>query len=118
MILVDTSVWIDHLRNGNEGLSELLLNDEVACHPMIIGELACGNLKRRQEILELMNTLPSLERVSDEEIIFFIEQHCLYGRGLGLVDTHLLASCTLAHTSLWTFDSHLQQVADELGDKL
>ena len=116
-MLVDTSVWVDHLRNGNDALAELLLRGEVACHPMVIGELACGNLKRRNEILALLQALPSIERVSDDEILFFIEQHQLYGLGLGLVDIHLLASCAISYTSLWTLDNRLQRAADELTKK-
>ena len=117
MILVDTAVWVDHLRNGNDTLAELLLKDEVACHPMVIGELACGNLKRRKELLALLHALPTIERVSDDEILFFIEQHHLSGLGLGLVDIHLLASCAISHTALWTLDSRLQRAADELTKK-
>ena len=115
MTLVDTSVWVDHLRNGNDALAELLLRDEVACHPMVIGELACGNLKRRKEILALLQALPTVECVSDDELLFFIGQHRLSGLGLGLVDVHLLASCAISHTSLWTLDSRLQRAADELS---
>lgn len=114
MILVDTSVWVDHLRNGNDALSERLLKDEVACHPMIIGELACGNLKRRKELLALFHALPSTERVSDDEALFFIEQHRLSGRGLGLVDIHILASCAISHATLWTLDRRLQRAADDV----
>jgi predicted nucleic acid-binding protein len=114
MILVDTSVWVDHLRNGNETLAELLLKDEVLCHPMVVGELACGNLKRRKELLALLHALPSAERVSDDEVLFFIEQHRLSGRGLGLVDAHILASCAINHATLWTYDSRLQRAADEI----
>lgn len=114
MILVDTSVWVDHLRNGNDTLAELLFKDEVSCHPMVIGELACGNLKRRKELLALLHALPSVERVSDDEILFFIEQHHLGGRGLGLVDIHILASCAISHARLWTFDSRLQRAADDI----
>ena len=114
MILVDTSVWVDHLRNGNDALSERLLKDEVVCHPMVIGELACGHLKRRKEILALLHALPAIERVSDEEVLFFIDKHRLAGRGLGLVDVHILASCVMSQTPLWTMDSRLQQVANTL----
>ena len=117
MILVDTSVWVDHLRNGNDTLSELLLKDEVACHPLVIGELACGNLKHRKELLSLLHALPTNERVSDDEILFFIEQHRLFGRGLGLVDIHILASCVISQTALWTLDRRLQQAADDLSRK-
>ena len=117
MTLVDTSVWVDHLRNGNDALSELLLKDEVVRHPMVIGELACGNLKRRKELLSLLHALPTVERVSDDEILFFIEQHRLSGRGLGLVDVHILASCVISRTPLWTLDGRLQQAANDLADK-
>ena len=117
MILVDTSVWVDHLRNGNDTLSERLLKDEVACHPMVIGELACGNLKRRKELLALLHALPAVERVSDDEILFFIEQHRLSGRGLGLVDIHILASCVISQTPLWTLDDRLRQAANDLWGK-
>lgn len=116
MILVDTSVWVDHLRNGNDALSERLLKNEVSCHPMIIGELACGNLKRRKEILALLHALPTVGRVSADEILFFIEQHRLSGRGLGLVDIHILASCVISRTPLWTMDGRLRQAANELAD--
>lgn len=117
MTLVDTSVWVDHLRNSNAGLSELLLTDEVVCHPMVIGELACGNLKRRKELLALLHALPTVERVSDDEMLFFIEQHRLFGRGLGLVDVHILASCVISQTPLWTLDGRLQQAANALTEK-
>lgn len=115
MVLVDTSVWVDHLRNGNDALTELLSQDEVACHPMVVGELACWNLKRRKELLALLHALPSIERVSDDEILFFIEQHRLGGRGLGLVDIHILASCVISHTTLWTLDSRLQRAAKDIS---
>ncbi len=117
MTLVDTSVWVDHLRNGNGTLAELLLKDEVACHPMVIGELACGNLKRRKELLALLHALPAIERVSDDEIFFFIEQQRLSGRGLGLVDIHLLASCAISHASVWTLDHRLRRAADGITKK-
>ena len=117
MTLVDTSVWVDHLRNGNDALSERLLKDEVACHPMVIGELACGNLKRRKELLALLHALPAVERVSDDEILFFMDQHRLFGRGLGLVDVHILASCVISQTPLWTLDGRLQEAADDLSGK-
>lgn len=117
MTLVDTSVWVDHLRNGNDALSELLLKGEVACHPMVIGELACGNLKRRKELLTLLHALPTVECVSDDEILFFIEQHRLSGRGLGLVDIHILASSAISITPLWTLDGRLQRAANDLADQ-
>jgi hypothetical protein len=81
---------------------------------MVIGELACGNLKQRTEILSLLHSLPALQRVSDDEILFFIDTHRLFGRGLGLTDIHLLASCRLAKCGLWTLDKGLQKAAVEL----
>ena len=114
MILVDTSVWIDHLRYGNPRLKELLLSESAACHPFVIGELACGNLGNRAETLSLMHALPSLPVAEDGEILYFIESHRLMGRGLGLVDIHLLASAELGEASLWTLDKRLQKAAREL----
>lgn len=114
MTLVDTSVWVDHLRNGNAQLSELLMAESVACHGMIIGELACGHLTQRTEILSLLHALPTIPRVSDEEVLFFIEKHRLFGRGLGLIDMHLLASSKLAQCELWTLDRGLQRAAAEI----
>lgn len=117
MILADTSVWVDHFRRGNRRLSELLERQEVACHPFVIDELACGGLGRRKEILSLLHALPSLERVSDDDILFCIEHHRLFGRGLGLTDVHLLASCLLSGTALWTLDRSLQAAAAALMRK-
>ena len=117
MTLVDTSVWVDHLRNGNSTLGDLLLRNEVTCHPMVIGELACGNLKNRKEILSLLHALPTIESVSDDEILFFVEENRLFGHGLGLVDIHLLASCALARMPLWTLDKRLQKSAADLLEK-
>ena len=114
MTLVDTSVWVDHLRNGNARLADMLVAEHVACHPMVIGELACGNLKQRKEILSLLHALPSLPRISDDEVLFFVEEHRLFGRGLGLTDMHLLASCRLAKCDLWTLDKGLHKAATEL----
>jgi predicted nucleic acid-binding protein len=115
MVLVDTSVWIDHLRVGDRKLVRLLEDGEVGVHPLVIGELACGNLRNRREILALLADLPSVERVSDEEVLFFIERHRLSGRGLGLVDVHLLASCAAGEVALWTKDARLMKVARQLG---
>lgn len=115
MILADTSVWVDHLRTGNKRLANLLSSGEVACHPMVVGELACGNLRQRREIIPLLHALPVLDRVADDEILFFIERHRLAGKGLGLVDVHLLASCLLAGAGLWTLDKRLRQSSSHLG---
>jgi predicted nucleic acid-binding protein len=114
MILVDTSVWIDHLRVSDQALSELLMEGKVFCHPLVVGELACGTFRQRQEIISLLQSLTTLERVTDEEALFFIENHRLYGRGLGLIDVHLLASCSLGVSRLWTRDKRLKKVAEDL----
>jgi predicted nucleic acid-binding protein len=115
MVLVDTSVWVEHLRRGEPKLVSLLENAEVLCHPFIVGELACGNLHRRGEVLRLLSALPSLPAVSSGEILPFIERNRLQGKGLGLIDMHLLASCTLAGQPLWTLDRRLARAAASLA---
>ena len=115
MVLVDTSVWIDHLRKTTPRLVGLLDNGEVVIHPFVIGELACGNLANRKEVLSLLHSLPAVERVEDDEILFFIEQHSLASRGLGLIDVHLLASSKVSEHPLWTKDKRLTAAAEELG---
>lgn len=91
MILVDTSVWVSHLRDGNVRLDRLLYNGDVVCHPFIVGELACGNLKNRTEILSLLQSLPMAVKAEHEEVLQFIENNQLMGKGLGYIDIHLLA---------------------------
>lgn len=88
---------------------------QVSTHPFVIGELACGNLGNRKEILSLMNSLPLVSRVEDDEILFFIEKHSLAGRGIGLIDVHLLASCRIGDLPLWTRDKRLKSAAEDLG---
>ena len=95
MILVDTSVWIDHLRRGNERLKSLLHDDQVLCHPFVIGELACGNLHNRNEVLYLLEALPGVPVADHTEVLHLIDAHRLYGQGLGWIDAHLLASALL-----------------------
>ena len=115
-ILVDTSVWIDFLRSGNPELESLLNRNRVIMHSMIIGELACGNLKNRQSLLKLWNSLTTLTQASHKEVLYFIEHHQLMGRGIGYVDTHLLASVALAtNVRLWTYDKRLAGVASRLN---
>lgn len=114
MVLVDTSIWIDHLKKGNAALQNLLLDIEVVCHPFIIGELACGNLRNRKEILSLLHSLPLAPTLDSDEILYFIENKKLMGLGIGLIDVHLLASAKLAHVSLWTFDKKLRNASDVL----
>ena len=92
MILVDTSIWIDHLRVGEEGLVTLLNSTQVLCHPFVVGELACGNLRNRDEALTLLSELPRIAVATDAEVLYYIEQHGLMGRGIGYIDAHLLAA--------------------------
>ena len=115
MILVDTSVWVDHLRRGAAGLDLPLSEGRVLCHPFIIGELACGNLKNRSAILSLLRTLPAVRTAEEDEVLRFIEHHRLMGTGLGYIDAHLLASCRLSHVQLWTLDKRLSHAASGLG---
>ncbi len=114
MVLVDTSVWVLHLRGGHAHLARLLNDGNVACHPFIVGELACGNLTNRATILSLLKTLPMAAAAEHEEVLAFIENHSLVGKGLGYVDVHLLASAALSGLLIWTLDKKLEQVADTL----
>ena len=114
MILVDTSVWISHLRRHNQRLNDLLGFEPIFCHPFIIGEISCGNIKDRPRILALLKELPNAPIVLHQEVLDFIEQHRLMGLGLGFIDTHLLASCQMAGLSLWTEDKPLQRAAQRL----
>ena len=116
MILVDTSVWIDHLRAGDKELQALLNTGQVLMHPFILGELACGNLRNRNEVLTLLNNLPRAPVANDHEVLLFIERHSLMGRGIGYIDAHLLASVALcAPARLWTRDKRLAAIAGVLG---
>ena len=114
MILVDTSIWVDHLRKGDGELASLLSEGVVLCHPFVIGELACGNLKNRDEILSLLEALPMSTVASDEEVLHLVSDRKLHGKGLGWIDMHLLASALLSKTKLWTKDKTLAAVAREL----
>ncbi len=115
MVLVDTSVWVGHLRKGNIGLEKLLNNGNVMSHQFVIGELACGNLKNRTEILTLLQALPMAPLAQHEEVMQFIENYRLTGKGLGYIDMHLLASSLLAGISIWTLDKKLREIASKLG---
>ena len=115
MVLVDTSIWINHLRSGVRQLENLLSDGCVWIHPFIVGELACGNLKNRSEILALLQTLPTVQTVTLEEYLFFIESHGLSGVGIGFVDVHLLAAARMSGMPLWTEDKRLRQTALTLG---
>lgn len=114
MVLVDTSVWVDHLRRGNPDLERLLSDAAVACHPFVVGELACGNLRNRREILALLLALPGAPEVASGELLRFVAEQRLMGRGIGLVDVHLLASARLAGIRLWTLDRRLRAAAGDL----
>jgi predicted nucleic acid-binding protein len=114
-ILVDTSVWVEHLRAGSPRLSAQLDEGLVVAHPFVIGELACGNLRNRAELLALLDKLPSAVVATADEARRFIESHRLMGRGIGHVDVHLLASTALTSDArLWTLDRRLATVASEL----
>ena len=115
MILVDTSVWIDHLHSVNEDLKVLLLSSQVCIHPYILGDLSCGNISNRNEVLSLLRALPRIDAVLDEEVFVLIEDKRLYGKGLGFIDIHLLASALIHHVLIWTKDKSLQRVAKEFG---
>ncbi len=115
MVLVDTSVWVAHLRCGHIGLEALLNEGHVVCHPFIIGELACGSLKNRSEILSLLQSLPLASTAEHEEVMQFMGNHDLMGKGLGYIDMHLLASVILSRVLLWTLDKKLRQVSLKLG---
>lgn len=114
MLLVDTSVWVSHFREENTKLADLLNNGEVVCHPFVVGELACGNLKNRNQILSLLQSLPMSIKAEHEEVLEFIARKRLMGKGLGYVDIHLIASAILTGISLWTHDKKLEQVANAL----
>ena len=116
MILVDTSVWVEHLRSASAILSALLEDGGVLGHPFVLGELALGNLRRRDDVLRVLRRLPQATSASHLEVLQFIDREALYGRGIGYVDAHLLAAARLtAGSKLWTRDRRLQTVAGQLG---
>ncbi|MBI1370011.1 MAG: PIN domain-containing protein [Planctomycetes bacterium] len=115
MILVDTSIWVDHLRRGNTRLAALLHAEWAATHPFVIGELACGGIRDRTAFLTLLAALPTLGKADDDEVLHFIDEHQLAGAGLGLVDVHLLASCVLDGCAIWTLDRALATAARKVG---
>ncbi|MGR3302351.1 MAG: type II toxin-antitoxin system VapC family toxin [Candidatus Scalindua sp.] len=113
MVLVDTSVWVDHFRSGNSQLVKLLNDGDVICHPFIIGELACGNIKNRKQILSLLLALPTAMQASHQEILEFIEIKKLTGKGLGYIDVHLLGAAFLSNAALWSRDKKLNAISLE-----
>ena len=115
-VLVDTSVWIDHLRRGDRRLADLLDRNNVLMHPFVLGELACGNLKNREQLLGLLGGLPAAMVASDREVLSFISSHSLMGKGIGYLDAHLLAATRLnAGARLWTRDQSLERQAVRLS---
>ena len=115
LVLTDTSVWVKHFREGQEHLISLLEQGIVACHPFIVGELACGSLKNRLEILALLEALPMVDVLEHNEVMAFIESRKLMSIGIGYVDTHLLGSSLLSDIPLWTFDKSLIKAAKALN---
>jgi len=114
MVLVDTSVWVSHLRDGNNELANLLNDGRVLCHPLIVGELACGNLKDRAVILSFLQLLPMSIEAGHDEVLSFIENNHIMGKGMGYVDAHLITSALLTGVPIWTLDKKLAQIADSL----
>jgi predicted nucleic acid-binding protein len=115
VILVDTSVWVEHLRRGLPGLADVLDQGLVLVHPFVVGELACGNLENRREILDLLAALPVAVSATDDEVLHLLEERRLMGRGIGWFDAHLLASALLSEAPLWTRDRRLVETARHLG---
>lgn len=111
MILVDTSVWVEHLRRGSPRLSELLQEGLVLTHPSVTGELACANLAHRDRFLSYLRELPSASTATAEEVLALIERFKLWGRGIGWIDAHLLASAKLSGALIWSADARLVAAA-------
>lgn len=116
MILIDTSVWVDHLRAGDQAVAAELGRGRVLMHPFVLGEIACGKLtKKRSEVLRLLAELPEAPSATDAEAMTFIDRHALMGRGIGYIDVHLLAAVALAGKArLWTRDKRLAAIAADL----
>lgn len=115
MILVDTSIWIDYFRNGNPALRDFLHNGEVVVHRFVIGELACGLIKNRKEIIGLLAALPEAVVADHGEVLHLIESHKLFSAGIGWIDAHLIASALLTRVNIVTLDKSLAKVARSLG---
>jgi predicted nucleic acid-binding protein len=115
MILVDTSVWVSHLRRGEARLAALLTDGLVLVHPFVIGEIACGNLKNRNTVLMSLQALPAARIAGESEVLHLVERHRLWGSGIGWIDAHLVASALLTGCRLWTFNRRLNAAARQLG---
>jgi predicted nucleic acid-binding protein len=115
MVLVDSSVWIEHFRKGHSGLAALLNEASVLMHPLVLGELACGNLKHRATILKSFVELPQAVAATHEESLVLLEKHKLWGKGMGWIDAQLIASALLSHCQFWTLDERLNRAASAAG---
>ena len=115
MVLADTCIWIEHFRHGEQSLADRLAEGIVLMHPFVSGELACGNLKDRDSILSALRALPAATPATDAEVLQLVEDRRLWGRGLGWIDAHLLASALLSKCRFWTSDTRLAKAASELG---
>jgi predicted nucleic acid-binding protein len=114
-VIIDTSVWVDHLRRGNPRLVDLLESGLAMTHPFVVGELACVNINNRAEFLGLVGALPVTTVADHDEVLRLVAAEHLHGRGIGWIDLHLLASARLSHTRLWTLDRRLRQAAEDLA---
>jgi predicted nucleic acid-binding protein len=115
MILLDTLVWVDHLRRGDSLVLQVLESGQAVAHAFVIGEIACGNLKSRVRVIDLLQALPQVAMAMDDEVLYFIERHKQMGRGIGYVDAHLLAAASIIDSLLWTRDKRLRDIATEFG---
>ena len=116
MVLVDTSVWVDYIRSGNESLADLLRENRVLMHEMVLGELACGSLQQCVDRLAILGNLPRIDVATHPEVLAFVEAMQLFGCGIGNVENHLLASVHLKpDTQLWSRDRRLVDAAQRLG---
>lgn len=115
MILVDTSVWVKHFRKGEPLLGKLLLGVSVLMHPFVLGEIACGTMSSRERVMDDLAALPSAAAATDSEALQLIEDRQLWGRGIGWIDVHLLASALLSGCRLWTLDERLGRAAEHVG---
>lgn len=113
--LVDSSLWIDHFRNKNDRLIDLLSDDQVLVHPFVVGELACGCLPSRNSVISSLLQLPIAPKLEENEVLAFVEQHRLYATGIGWIDAHLAASARVAQAELWTRDRALSRCWAQLS---
>jgi predicted nucleic acid-binding protein len=118
VILVDTSVWMDHFRLGSVALGSVLEDAQAVTHPFVIGELACGNLNNRAEILADLQTLPQALSATQDEVLRLLDEHKLWTLGIGWVDSHLIASALLSSCRLWTLDRRLRRAAETARARL